>query len=153
MRLLSLRSSIVVWKIPWSQCQPARSTSTSYNLIWLHLHNCRVWHFQFGKWLWVKFELRVFRRQLSQLSLVVVAVVVDFCDWLGVGGGLGGAVRGEDEKGAVESPAQDQPPLHRDARHIVVRIQTWEVHWRKWHKISSTVNCEEDKVQRNQSTI
>ena len=96
----------------------------------LHLHNCRVGDFQLCKWFRVKLKLRMFRWQLSRLALLLV----HFCDGLGVGDGLdvgGGLARatvgGEDEKGAVERPAQDQPSLHRDARHIVVRVQTWEV--------------------------
>ena len=110
------------------RCQPCcchnKQIGVSSRSFFTHLHNGRVWDFQLCQWLRVKFKLRVFWRQLSWLSLVVVVVV--FCDRLRVGGGLAGAVSGEDEKGAVERSAQDQPSLHRYARHIVVWIQTWE---------------------------
>ena len=109
------------------RCQPCcchnKQIGVSSRSFFTHLHNRRVWDFQLCQWLRVKFKLRVFWRQLSWLSLVVV---LDFCDRLRVGGGLAGAVSGEDEKGSVERSAQDQPSLHRDARHIVVWIQTWE---------------------------
>ena len=55
---------------------------------------------------------------------VDVTVVADSPNWLWAGVGVCAAVCGEDEERAVEGSAQDQPPLHGDASHVVVGVQT-----------------------------
>ena len=66
------------------------------------------------------------------IEVVTVADVVDADDnvvagspnWLWAGVGVCATVCGEDEERAVEGSAQDQPPLHGDASHVVVGVQT-----------------------------